>query len=586
MIPKIIFTIWAGGTRMMPEKNVAVFKEWLNQNQGFQGVIYVDKATTPKESLDAFAQQITADGSKIELRDITEAGVSDDYVRYEIDRMTPNYGKSSDLIRYNALYKHGGFYIDSDVQPSKLPVELFEKEEPVFCVDDCGQGNNGVCNDAFLCSAQHPVMKTIRDYAHKNYKELQYSGYGVDFGPTPNPYELDLPSYCKEGNLTGVEWVNRTIMVTGSGALIPALHEHNILPQQNDADYAFTMFDGLPYSHNINKEFSLAKNQILKRVQGNDRSWTVPRLRSLDKDKLLEEALLLSIKSIQFEAKEMGLIRLDYHIHMIMCALGEPGFHLDYGTPGKPSSREYKIADINKISDMLTSRLEKLKLDYSDITNVAWVSLNPIVRMFYEDNLKSYFSRECEDLERHFHKYNEYMNMPESEFSQSDKRELYVYFTQQLKMNENNYNNDLELRINKVINIITTSTRDLSTSMTEENPDSSKPMHFPFFNKPHLNEGREIFGAYASLFATATTPLQQKILLYYLLLTDKDPKQQKYIVEHMGYQSVSEAKSLLRDSLETHFQTGNNKKELIRKINEIMTNAMQSKTITIPALGG
>jgi hypothetical protein len=527
MITKEIFTIWAGGLKMMPEKNIDVFKGWLKLNKDFHGVIYIDKQSTPKESLSAFEEMINADGSEIELRDITEAGVSDEYVRYEIDRMTPNYGKSSDLIRYNALYKFGGFYIDSDVQPGILPENLFDQDNPIFCVDDCAQGSDNVGNDAFLCSAKHPVMKRIMELAHSNYQGLHETWkdrYYNDFGPKPDPYILDFNSISMRG--THEEWVHRTIAMTGSGALHPALFEYDILQE----------------SGNIDAQYSLSKRGILKKIKGNDLGWTIPRMRNLtnsDKESMLEEAILYTLNSIKFEAKTMGLLRLDYHVHMIMCALGEQGFDVQYRQKGAPNANE------NKIAAILIERLEKSNdINYANINNLAWVSRHPSVRMFYQDNLESFFSAEWSDIHRHAATLKTLMDEIDEK---TEKIELFNYYIEQIAKNEDNLNRDLKVRIDKAIDTINNTYKSLVQREQEGRP-------VPFFYKAYYNDGsRELIDQYHNLFSKAETLLDQKIILYSLLTSKGEQSIKDDILRLTEYPTIDLAIKSLQISLQREF---------------------------------
>jgi mannosyltransferase OCH1-like enzyme len=76
-------------------------------------------------------------------------------VRYEIDRLRPNYGASSDLLRYLILYSFGGAYFDSDVAPGTKRLETSESflkdfDNPIIYINKNSQNTKEIGNDAFI----------------------------------------------------------------------------------------------------------------------------------------------------------------------------------------------------------------------------------------------------------------------------------------------------------------------------------------------------------------------------------------------------------------------------------------------------
>ncbi len=92
-------------------------KAWAAKHPGFEVCLWVDKESTSPENLDKYYSEYGFDQDpKITLLDITEEGVVDEFSRYHIDKLYPNYGASSDILRYNILVKYGGAYFDSDIE--------------------------------------------------------------------------------------------------------------------------------------------------------------------------------------------------------------------------------------------------------------------------------------------------------------------------------------------------------------------------------------------------------------------------------------------------------------------------------------
>lgn len=226
-LPKIIHFIWAGGKKTMPKESMKVVAEWAKQNPGFEIWLWVDAKTSGKkdENQNSALQQITAEyyqqfqsidiklqlggnqsqgenySANIIVKDIEEEKVVAPAIRYEIDRARPNYGASSDMLRYRILNKFGGAYFDSDIMPARddgnklikpFSLEnskLFEQslmQHHLFLLEHETQRPNNeiskndletfnvssdarVGNDAFICTRNNPVMKAISDDVMQNY---------------------------------------------------------------------------------------------------------------------------------------------------------------------------------------------------------------------------------------------------------------------------------------------------------------------------------------------------------------------------------------------------------------------------------
>jgi len=214
-IPKIIHFIWAGGQRKLPPMEVDVVTDWANQNPGFQIYLWVDKSTGTDDMVQHYTTQFRERGihvsegtgviasdlpidkpTPVVLLDVssvhhtTPGGSSssfrDDFVAYEIDKPRPNYGASSDLLRYQILHEFGGAYFDFDVLPGALSLKasgLFtEVDQHVLYVDHYPQQPHATAeqlrhfraemigNDTFICTPKNPLMAGVARQSRDHYR--------------------------------------------------------------------------------------------------------------------------------------------------------------------------------------------------------------------------------------------------------------------------------------------------------------------------------------------------------------------------------------------------------------------------------
>jgi hypothetical protein len=218
VIPKIIHVIWAGGSTIMEEEGLINVSNWAAKNPDFTIWLWIDKITAPQNIASQYSKRfhklnsdiIVAQSESesqstspthsnqitILLKDINEENFRDEYVSYEIDKIPPNFGSSSDLLRLSAL-KYGGLYIDcTDVLPnSNLPLRdclLFQTEHNthILAVDHCSQQHNpsvtklsvfnmqslpGVGNDSFISTTNNPLLQEFLKRAIQNYNESKNS---------------------------------------------------------------------------------------------------------------------------------------------------------------------------------------------------------------------------------------------------------------------------------------------------------------------------------------------------------------------------------------------------------------------------
>lgn len=246
------------------------------------------------------------------VKDIQEENMRDEYVRYEIDRLDPNYGSSSDLLRYNILHKYGGVYIDcTDVAPNiKNPLEntnLFHDKHSnhVLYVDHCSQeikpkksklglktrgSLSDVGNDSFISTKSNPLMKKVLEASRDNYY--------VAAGSLDERIKLAHSSQ----NIRDI-----TIERTGPVVVQDVLKKY---VKETQDGLVGECIDGI--------EKHVVKLEYIRNLDG---ELTVPLENTLNWLKAKEEIfvssdnILKSIKdTIDFEVRHLSIIRLDDHI--------------------------------------------------------------------------------------------------------------------------------------------------------------------------------------------------------------------------------------------------------------------------------
>lgn len=339
-IPKIIHFIWAGGEKLLDNTSIDVIIEWAAENKDWEIYLWVDEATCKKdistsyhisfnkrlkeyrankEQEPKYAKILSTGIEKVKIinqsnkhnfgekkpeklyitiKDITKEKMVSSNIRYEIDKIDPNYGASSDLLRYKILHTYGGAYFDTDVSPGKTPLSEIdcEPKQHTLYVDHCTQKHNPsleeifhfptkhIGNDTFICTTGNPLMLKL--------------------------YETSIEHYNKDG-ATSLYYVYRaymsmrdiTIATTGP-VLVKNVIKENLKNNSNGAN-----------------EILLKNNVVLKRTRDgeielarpfpkNTTHWLKPKAFPL----LLEEIRKKIEYTIDFELKNFGVIRIDDHI--------------------------------------------------------------------------------------------------------------------------------------------------------------------------------------------------------------------------------------------------------------------------------
>lgn len=285
MTPKLLHFIWAGGTRAMPAEGLANVARWAEANPDFAVRVWIDEQSDP-DARGKYPAGLT-------LCDIGDLAGPPVEVRYELDGLWPNFGASSDLLRYAILHRLGGVYIDClDVFPGPLPLGQVITEGPLlFHVTRhaVGIAPEGPGTEAIACAPGHPVMAELLAAARASYdgrewisKLLCWSAPDPDDRVWGRPQVVDVRELVRQRardtlHLTGPGLVQRTL------APVPVMPARAVtLPPAHALSWAPLAVVPLPY----------------------------PR------------ALAAAARSMRFEAERMRLWNLDAHVEQVMLSSG------------------------------------------------------------------------------------------------------------------------------------------------------------------------------------------------------------------------------------------------------------------------
>lgn len=320
-MPKIIHFIWAGGPKPFP--NDSVIQAWREKNPDCQIILWVDKSTTsssvfqqyksklhyqecgkegpslgtvlatrasPTESppdmpLVVFEDiaKLFEDARKVLPKKLVEQAEA--CIRYEIERFHPNYGASSDILRYLILTTYGGAYFDSDVLVGKHPIPLNHFGENTYKVTGKTQGVLRVGNDAFVCSPGHQHMVGILKYALKSYQDEMFN----------NPDKYDVVSYV----------ATMTPSKTGPDLVLTYMNEHM----------------GVSYVKKLPPKECRLSTKCYTPTSANDRNWIGVPIKSC---LFINDSLQVAQKSLRFECHTIGILRMAAHIRDIIESLQQP----------------------------------------------------------------------------------------------------------------------------------------------------------------------------------------------------------------------------------------------------------------------
>lgn len=308
-IPKIIHLIWVG-TRPLPDSYIENIKKWATLNPDFTIKLWGDSQGTLPTIAQKTADKIaTADlGDRVQLVDVNTEGMMIETARYEIDRMRPNYGAASDILRYEILREQGGAYFDCDVTPPDTPLaaikvtvdsteqDLFGEAEIDFALPGSSDEHHHLGetnNDILISSTGGQLITQLAATVNQFYQSLLFDK-DLDeldsFGPRflyhrglaqHQTLEAQLPTHIEQG----------TIQKTGPLALLPIMRARHA----EDPNYAV-----VPISHELLRKegahFDTAKGWF-----------GIPARHFED----FSSAFNCAQKELLFELKSNGVFRLD-----------------------------------------------------------------------------------------------------------------------------------------------------------------------------------------------------------------------------------------------------------------------------------
>lgn len=322
-IPPIAHFIWAGGKALLPVDGIEIVSGWIRSCchiDEFKAFLWIDKKTTSARVIADYKQLFQSKGisvldetetsssqvsaPQLFIMDIETHGLRNEFVSYEIEKLRPNYGSSSDLLRYEILHTYGGFYCDcTDVSSGITPlVTIFEEkfQRDVLYLDHCPQqpyapaeklqnfGVNELGNDTFAVTKNNQVMSIILNKARQQYDLLS------------EKLELSHIIVAHSGNNTK----DITIARTGPG-LVRAVLLGDMTCTNQDT--------GVLISADKKLEIRRVRDGAITLTQpkSNTGSWLNMRITRHENP---EDAIKAVIETIKFEATHFKILRLDDHV--------------------------------------------------------------------------------------------------------------------------------------------------------------------------------------------------------------------------------------------------------------------------------
>lgn len=209
----------------MPREGIGNVAHWTHANPDCSIRLWIDGPAEP----DIAARYRQAGlPMRVELIDIATCGLATTEIRYELDGLCPNFGATSDLLRYAILAVYGGMYIDClDVLPhahSRLGDLDFRDDTLLLhrsrhAVAPPG----GPSTEAMLCSPHHPRMQALADAARGAYRGPHWSYKRLRLRlepPTPSSPQLErLRRWEERETVSALEFSKKraldTLVLTG-----------------------------------------------------------------------------------------------------------------------------------------------------------------------------------------------------------------------------------------------------------------------------------------------------------------------------------------------------------------------------------
>ena len=316
-----------------------VISQWTEGNSGFTVNIWVDSKTAGRsfgELEDEYRKMFKSEGV-----DVISASEVEDYkgenapiviqdidkvsregpVAFEIDQLRPNYGASSDMLRYYILYIHGGAYFDSDVAPN--PEQRLKSTEifgaalgHILYIDHVSQKQNPrketllkfslqfLGNDTFICSKGNPLMKQIL---------IQVKSKYYCTSETPNKVRHSIAHLSRDMR-------EITIGRTGPVHVTGVIGSYRPTLSGDDAQLTVDKEKIMLCRVRNGKDREEGGLELTKPMP-NTRNWL--KIKVLDCEESHKKAYNLALDAIKSEVKSVGVLRLDDHILYLSKSLNE-----------------------------------------------------------------------------------------------------------------------------------------------------------------------------------------------------------------------------------------------------------------------
>lgn len=143
MIPKIIHQIWLGDQSKRPDKFINTWKE---KNPSWEHKLWTDDNLPELQCKKQFD-------------------------------LCPSLAGKADILRYQLLHDHGGFFIDADAECVN-PLEDFFVENESFCCWENEECRKGLMSNGYLASEKDSrlmklILKRISTYENMSYHPLE-----------------------------------------------------------------------------------------------------------------------------------------------------------------------------------------------------------------------------------------------------------------------------------------------------------------------------------------------------------------------------------------------------------------------------
>ena len=152
MIPKVFHWVWIGD-EALPEKDLAWMGSWLRYHAGWNGVVwaeYPEKVWPVVASWPRWSVQ--------PLPPLVNQKFYDEIERWVTGRAV--LASRSDIVRYEVIARHGGIYLDTDVE-CFAPIEGVLENVRLFVADEWGPASG---NYLFGGVPNHPALwTTVRE---------------------------------------------------------------------------------------------------------------------------------------------------------------------------------------------------------------------------------------------------------------------------------------------------------------------------------------------------------------------------------------------------------------------------------------